>query len=380
MKNIVFSANTSWYLYNFRPSSIKAFIAKGYHVHCVSPKDEYSHKLVTELGCEWHDITMDNKGSNPFKDLITCYHLFEIYKKLKPICVFNFTIKNNIYGTWAAKLANSIVVNNISGLGTAFINDNITTKIVKLLYKTSQPFADKVFFQNPDDFELLSKNKLVEARKLELLPGSGVNITKFHPHLSNDENNVFTFLFVGRMLADKGLYELIEASQLLHQRGLNFKIKLCGLVDNKNVSAIPIETINQWDKSPFIEWLGSSDDMVSIYTQADCVVLPSYREGMPRSLLEAGAMGLPSVATNVAGCKHIIEDSYNGFLCASKDSKSLADVMQKMLFLSEDEYKSLCINARKKVETKFDESIVVARTLSVLDISLYSDSLDSSYL
>lgn len=366
MKVIVFSANTSWYLYNFRQSSIKAFIDKGHTVYCISPLDNYSEKLMSEFGCHWYNVDMDNKGYNVYKDIITVSQLLRLYHKIRPDYVFNYTLKNNVYGTWAAKIYGAVVINNVCGLGTAFINNNLISKIVRVLYKLSQPYADKVFCQNPDDFSMLSSNKLVNKFKLELLPGSGVNTEKFHPIFCKSYQSVFTFLFVGRILSDKGLNELIEAANLLYQQNFEFKLQICGFIDNKNKSSISIDVVNQWIKYPFIEWLGSSDDIVSVYAKADCVVLPSYREGMPKTLIEAGAMGLPSVATDVPGCKHIIKDGYNGFLCEPRNSKSLADAMKKILTLPVDDYKIICINARLKVEKEFDESIVIDKTISVL--------------
>ena len=212
-KKIIFSANTSWYLFNFRASTIMAFKALGYEVICIAPEDGYSQKLIKDLGCIWESVTLDNKGSNPVLDLWFMWQLLKAYKRHKPIAVFNFTIKNNIYGTWAAKLAGVNAVNNVSGLGTSFINKGATSSIVRLLYKLSQPLAYKVFCQNEEDYQLLIINRLVAPQKLDLLPGSGVNVIRFNPNLLNNKNSKFIFLFVGRMLADKGLNELIAAAK-----------------------------------------------------------------------------------------------------------------------------------------------------------------------
>ncbi|MEZ9057278.1 glycosyltransferase family 4 protein [Vibrio pelagius] len=369
MKNIVLSANTSWYLYNFRSSTILALQKQGYNLVCLSPHDEYSQRLVNELGCKWIEVKMDNQGSNPIKDLIFLFRLFKVYRKIKPVAVFNFTIKNNIYGTWAARAADVRAINNVSGLGTTFITDNLTSKIVRLLYKLSQPFAYKVFCQNPEDYDLLIDKRLVAKEKLELLPGSGVNVERFSPFLKKTKSSSepFVFLYVGRMLKDKGVLELIEAAITLFDKRQDFILQLCGFADSKNVSAISERELENLSSVECIEWLGPSDSIHNIYSGADCVVLPSYREGMPRTLLEAGAMGIPCIATNVPGCKHVITNNLNGYLCDAKSVISLIEAMETMLGLSRIDYQSMCKKSRSHIVDNFNEEIVVGKTLEALD-------------
>lgn len=372
MNKIVLSANTSWYLYNFRSSTINAFQKKGFKVVCLSPADDYSQKLIDELGCEWHHLEMDNKGSNPIKDLALVYRLVRFFLEVKPIATFNFTIKNNIYGTWAARLSGVKAINNVSGLGTAFINDNLTSKVVKLLYRLSQPFANKVFCQNPEDMDLLISNNLVNGSKLTLLPGSGVNIDKFEPSMkiSRCADEPFRFLFVGRMLGDKGVRELIAAAHKLAENGYLFTLNLCGFAGVENASALSSDELNKLSNFGYINWLGPTDTIAQVYANADCVVLPSYREGMPRTLLEAGAMGLPSVTTNVPGCKHLIENGFNGLLCEVKSSESLTEQMCAILDLDDDLYQQMCLNSRARIVEEYDEKIVVQHALeSVMSLS-----------
>lgn len=368
MNKVVFSANTSWYLYNFRMSTISTFQEKGFKVVCLSPADNYSQKLIDELGCEWYHLEMDNKGSNPIKDVALVYRLFRFFLKVKPTVTFNFTIKNNIYGTWAARLSGVKAINNVSGLGTAFINNNLTSKVVKLLYRLSQPFSSKVFCQNPEDMDLLISNKLVNESKLTLLPGSGVDIDKFNPpmKISRVTGAPFRFLYVGRMLGDKGIRELISAAHKLADSGYVFTLDLCGFAGVENASALSSDELNKLSNFGYINWLGSTDTIVQVYANADCVVLPSYREGMPRTLLEAGAMGLPSVTTNVPGCKHVITHGFNGLLCEVKSVTSLAEQMRAMLDLDNDLYQQMCLNSRKRIEEEYDETIVVQHALEAV--------------
>ncbi|MBA6364734.1 glycosyltransferase family 4 protein [Colwellia sp. BRX8-4] len=366
MKVIVFSANTSWYLYNFRRSTIQTFIDLGYKVVCFSPADDYSEK-IKELGCIWQPLFMNNKSTNPLKDFMIVLQFIRLFSKYRPAYCFNFTVKNNIYGTWAAKLLRVKAINNVSGLGTAFIHNNMTSKIVKFLYKTSQPFASTVFCQNPDDYDTLLQHNLVPQDKLILLPGSGVDIDMFNPSLRKEKTEKFKFLFAGRILKDKGIIELIEAFNCISQRDFPCSLTLCGFASSDNISAIGEDKILEWERNSNIKWIGSSDDMPNVYALADCVVLPSYREGMPRSLLEAGAMGLPSITTDVPGCRNIIKNQYNGYICRVKDVTDLYNSMLTILKLTDDELLQLSVNSRKHVEQYYNESIVINEAVSAVN-------------
>jgi glycosyltransferase involved in cell wall biosynthesis len=359
MKTITLSANTSWYLFNFRASTIRRLICDGFRVVCLSPHDDYSQKLIDELGAEWLPLVMDNMGSNPIRDIGLAIRLWCYYRRLGPVAAFHFTIKNNVYGTWAARLTGVPAINNVSGLGTAFIRSGALGSVVRALYKLSMPLAFKVFCQNEEDYQLLTERKLVPKERLSMLPGSGVDLKRFHPGLLVSHDGPFRFLYAGRMLADKGLYELIDAVHLVNANGMQCNLWLCGFSDVKNISAIKKSELHAWGKIPGVKYLGSSESMEEIYSQVDCVVLPSYREGMPRSLLEAGAMGLPVIATDVPGCRNIVTRDFNGLLCEVRSSQSLADAMRIMMEMNDSKIRTLGNNGRARVEAKFDEQLVV---------------------
>ena len=371
-KIITLSANTSWYLYNFRSSTIKEFIGMGYQVICIAPEDNFSHKLES-LGCQWIALEMDNKGTNPLKDVFICLKLFRLYKKIKPFVVFHFTIKNNIYGTWAASILNIPSINNITGLGTAFLKQNFISLVVKGLYKSSQPLAHKIFCQNKEDYFFLINKNLIPENKLFLLPGSGVNLQRFNPSLRklyNEKDNQFKLLFCGRMLADKGLFELIKSLEEVNLHEIKCRLRLQGFIDNKNISAISDAQISQWSRLEWVDWKGPTDAIEEVMSLVDGVVLPSYREGMPRTLLEACAMGLPVIATNVPGCNDIVKDGINGFLCEPKNSDSLRDAILKLLDMPYEERINMGKKGREQVKEKFDEKYVVqAAVSSVLEVS-----------
>jgi glycosyltransferase involved in cell wall biosynthesis len=368
LPTITLSANTSWYLFNFRASTIRAMTGAGYRVVCLSPPDDYSARLPS-LGCEWRPLPMDNAGSNPVRDLGLVLLLWHHYRQLRPVAAFHFTVKNNVYGTWAASALGVAAVNNVSGLGTAFIRQGLVPAVVRLLYRLSQPLAHRVFCQNAEDFELLQARQLVPAKRLTLLPGSGVDLQRFHPALRQPRapGEPLRLLYAGRMLADKGLHELIEAVGNLNADGLRCTLSLCGFAGAENVSAIDTTTLQQWDRRPGVRWLGPSDDMPAVYAQADVVVLPSYREGMPRSLLEAAAMGLPAVATDVPGCRHIVTHGVNGLLCEVRNAAALQAALQQMLDMSEEQRAALGAAGRARVEAEFDEQIVIKRYLETVE-------------
>jgi glycosyltransferase involved in cell wall biosynthesis len=300
------------------------------------------------------------------------FRLIFIYARIKPSVVFNFTTKNNIFGVWAAKLNGAKVINNVSGLGTAFISNNLITKMVKILYRLSQPFADRVFCQNSEDMRFLIENGLVAENKLTLLPGSGINVEHFHPRykISTSLNTPFSFTFVGRMIGDKGVLELLEASKLLYEDGVDIKLTLCGPVGVKNNSAITKTELEGLCNNPCTQWVGESDNIRDVYAKSDCVVLPSYREGLPRTLLEAGGMGLPCIATNVPGCKSVIFHDYNGLLCDPKSVDSLYEAMKVMAQLPSDKLLMFSKNSRSNVVKNFDEEIVIRYAFDALSDNL----------
>ncbi len=310
-------------------------------------------------------LPMDNSGTHPVRDLELLARFWRHYRDLRPRVAFHFTIKNNVYGTFAARSLGIKSVNNVSGLGTAFIRQGPISDIVRTLYRLSQPLAYRVFCQNAEDFDLLTGRGLVPAQRLVLLPGSGVDLNRYHPDLRRPrrEGEPFRLLFAGRMLADKGLNELIEAVTAINADGIRCNLSLCGFAGAENLSAISEQTLRQWSQRPGVHWIGPSDDMPTVYAQADAVVLPSYREGMPRSLLEAAAMGLPVVATDVPGCRHIVTHGQNGLLCEVRSAASLQRSLEQLLSMSDGQREAMGAAGRARVEADFDEKLVVEAAL-----------------
>ncbi len=343
---------------------VHALIEKGYEVHTIAPTDEYA-KYLEEAGCIHHAVKMDSRGANIIKDLALIAELFMIYRKVKPDVILHYTIKPNVYGTLAASLLGIPVVNNVCGLGTVFLKNDMVSDIAMLLYKISFRFARKVFFQNPDDLKLFLDKKLVPPHTVDLLPGSGIDLDKFKPTLYK-RNVKFTFLLISRLITDKGVLEYIQAVKKLRAAGVYAHFQILGSMDPLHKRGIKTEVIEEWISSGTIEYLGTTDDVRQYIDLADCIVLPSYREGTPRTLLEAASSSKPIIATDVPGCNHVVTNNYNGLLCRLKDADDLAAKMEHMAGFSNETLKQFGINGRTKMEAEYSESIVINKYLQAL--------------
>lgn len=349
--------NTSWNIYNFRLGLVRSLISEGHEIIAVAPYDDYSSKLK-EIGCKYEKVTMDSRGANPIKDFGLTIELFRIYRRINPDLILHFTIKPNIYGTFAAKLLGIPTINNVCGLGTVFLNRGIVSFVARMMYKVAFRFPAKVLFQNDQDKKLFIDEKLIEKDIADLIPGSGIDLSKFVP-VALPENKDFTFLLISRLIHDKGIVEYIEAIKKLKRSGIKAKFQILGAIDEEHRRGIPADIINSWIQDGIIEYLGRVPDVRNYIKNADCIVLPSYREGTPRTLLEAAGMARPIVATNVAGCNNVVKDNVNGFLCDLKDVDDLAEKMLKMFSLSFEERQEFGNNGRELVEGSYDENVVI---------------------
>lgn len=350
--------NTSWNVYNFRLGLIKAFKENGHQVVVLAPSDQYSQRL-TDLGYEFHPIKMDSRGVNPVKDSRLILELYQLYKKIAPDIVLHYTVKPNIYGTLAARAAGIPMINNVCGLGTVFLQKGWVSTIAKTLYRFAFRYPHKVFFQNHDDFQLFVREKLIKADIADTVPGSGIDLQKFQTNTSTESPSRFVFLVISRLIYDKGIVEYVDAIRLLKAKGVEARFQVLGAKDPIHKRGIPTEIVDGWIEEGLIEYLGTTDDVKPIVEAADCVVLPSYREGLPRTLLEAASLGKPIITTDTAGCKHVVDDQVTGFLCKVRSADDLADKMLNMLNLSPEKRIEMGEKGRKKVREQFDENIVI---------------------
>jgi glycosyltransferase involved in cell wall biosynthesis len=344
---------------------VRTLLAEGHEVHTIAPKDEFT-PLLQEAGCIHHTVKMDSRGANPIKDSALIVELFCIYRNIRPDIILHYTIKPNVYGTLAAALLRIPVINNVCGLGTVFLKDNLVSAVAILLYRFSFRFANKVFFQNPEDLRLFVKRKLIRPAAVDLVPGSGIDLQKFQPEPFS-RNKTFTFLLISRLITDKGVLDYVEAVKHLKRLGFNARFQILGAMDPEHKRGIKTRVINEWIENNTIEYLGTTKDVRSFIQKADCIVLPSYREGTPRTLLEAASSSKPIIATDVPGCNHVVIHHFNGLLCRMKDSSDLAAKMQEIAGLEDSKLAEYGRNGRLKMEAEYDESLVINKYLRALN-------------
>ena len=345
---VLICSNYAWTIVNFRLPLIKRLIQNGYRVVVVTQYDGYEHQIA-ECVDEIRPLFISRKGVNPLVDSITLLDLVLFFLKLKPDYLLLFTIKPVIYGAIAAKLFDIKTIVMITGLGTAFIADNWITRLVKRLYRFALSSVATVFFQNNDDKDLFLKSNIINPNVCKLTPGSGIDTRQF-PYSSLPQNNKMTFILIARMLWDKGIGEYIEAAKIIKLKYPNTKFQLLGPLGVENRTSISDERMAAWEREGFIEYLGETTDVKPYIEKACCVVLPSYREGTSRVLLEAASMGRPVIATDVPGCREIVENRITGLLCRRKDYSDLSNKMEVMINLSFEERKIMGSNGREKVE------------------------------
>jgi len=355
-KHIVLVGNTAWGMYNFRKDLIQFLIGEGYRITVIAPFDkDYSDK-IRNIGCVFISINIDNKGINIFKDLRLLSNFCRIYYQLKPDFIFHYTIKPVIYGSLASRLLRIPQIPIITGLGSAFLAKNFVTKIVIGLYRISLKSAQKVWFLNKDDMNLFIKLRIVRTGQCQILNGEGINTEFFRPTGNYPLNK--SFILAARLLWDKGVKEFVEAAKIVKTKFPDVQFNILGFIGVDNPSAIRMQDISEWQNANTINYLGSTDNVIPYISSSTCVVLPSYREGLSRILLEAASMGKPIIATNITGCKEIVEDGITGYLCEVKDVKSLAEKMETLLSLSDDEIRMMGEKARRKVLQEFDQKTV----------------------
>lgn len=343
---------------------IKALQQQNYKITVIAPRDEYTEKLIA-AGCNYAELTMDSRGANALKDLGLIFELVKIYRRVKPDVVLHYTIKPNIYGTIAARILNIPAVNNVCGLGTVFLKKNLVSKVASWMYKVSFKFPKKVFFQNNYDKRLFIKNGLVKEEISDILPGSGINLERFTSK-SFKRNEKFTFLLISRLIHDKGIVEYIKAIELLKSEGFDAKFQLLGPKDPEHKRGIKSEIIDGWIANNTVEYLGTTEDVRAFIENADCIVLPSYREGTPKTLLEAASISKPIVTTDVPGCKDVVVNNFNGLLCKVRDPYDLALKMKQLASYDNHTLEQFGQNGRKKVESEFDEKIVINKYIDAI--------------
>jgi glycosyltransferase involved in cell wall biosynthesis len=353
-KKIVFTCNTSWGIYKFRINLIRQLIKRGYTIYVLAPEDRYTGFLTDEQGLIFIPLKHLRAVSfSLFNDLKLYNELRRHYTSIKPWLIFHYTIKANIYGALAAARAGCPSISVITGLGYTFLNDTWVLKVVSAMYRFALKKASEVWFLNNDDRDYFISNKIINKHKTFILPGEGVDTHAFHCDDPYQIRSTLTFLLIGRIIKEKGIAEYVNAARILKQKGYAVECQLVGIYDYKNPSSIPHKIFFNWVGSGLITYLGSTDDVKPLIEKADCIVLPSYREGLPLSLLEGASMCRPLIAADTAGCREVVVHGINGFLCPEKDGEGLAIAMEEFYHLSPAERMRMGREARKLAVAQF---------------------------
>ena len=386
-RKITYVANTDWALYNFRKGLVEAMVEDGWNVSGICCSGEYWDKL-RECGLNsLFKINSYVKGIHPWHDLSLLVEFYCLYRRMRPDIVHHFTIKPVIYGSLAAHLAGiPLVVNTITGMGYMFVegreNGLGVQRITMALYRAVRGISDVIFFQNKEDMEFFRTNRLVTMEKAALIPGSGVNVDFFSPQSANGRvleglreelqirRNERIILCVSRMLYDKGIAELVRCANELRKKRKDVRFILVGPLAPGNPSMILKEEINRWVRTGNVEYLGRRSEIRELMLLSDIVVLPSYyREGVPRALLEAAAMGKAIVTTDTAGCRDIVRDGKNGFLVPPKDPDALRLGIEKLI--QNDTLRAkMGEKSRKRAVNHFDEKIIIQKSMEVYETLL----------
>jgi len=349
-KKVLILVNHEIVIYNFRRELVERLIEEGYEVHLSCPYGEKIDRLK-EIGCKFIDTPIDRRTINPIADYKLIKNYKNIVKKIKPDIVLSYTIKPNVYGNYIASKYSVPVISNVTGIGTSMISHKLKF-IIKFLYRYACKKSKIVYFQNTDNRNYFYDNKLVEKSKAKLLPGSGVNLQEFIPLSKTGKDEKIKFLFIGRLMKEKGIEEFIIAADNISKNYSNVIFQAVGAFEEEKFE----EVINN---NQNIQYLGKSTDVRKEIREVDCIINPTYHEGMSNVLLEGAAMGKPLLASNIPGCKEIVEDRFNGFLFEPKSALILEESIIKFIELSDEEKVIMGKNSREKVEKEFDRNIVV---------------------
>jgi glycosyltransferase involved in cell wall biosynthesis len=363
---------------NFRGGLVRELTQKGHRVVVIAPPEPEYEEVLRDLGAEFYAWRLHSKGKNPFSEAAAVLHLVNLLRQIRPHVVFTYTIKPVIYGAIAGRLGGVPVISVITGLGYVFLNDNWISKLARRLYGWTLDWSKEVWFLNSVDEQTFRQARILKKAPVCFLPGEGINTGHFAPmeRLSLGKPNVTAataapkspiFLMIARFLRDKGALEFVAAARIVKAQFPLARFQMLGGFDLNNPGSIAPKQMVDWEREGVIENLGTLQDVRPAIQAADCVVLPSYREGLPRAMLEASAMCKPVIATDVPGCRDVVASGVTGFLCAPQSEADLAAKMLAFLRLPQHDRAQMGRNGRAFVRRQFDEQIVFVHYLQALD-------------
>lgn len=356
--HILMTVNAAWNIWNFRRPVVEAILADGHRVTVLAPPDD-SVPDLERIGCRFRPLKMSVKGINPLEDLKLQRRFNRVLREDQPDAVLSYTVKNNIFGARAARALGVPFLPNVTGLGTAFLSGKLLQTVTEQLYRRSFSALSVVFFQNEDDRDLFIDRLIVRPDQARLLPGSGIDLIHFAPAAMPPANKPPVFLMIARLLRDKGVLEFFDAAIQIKVRHPKVRFQLLGAAGTENRSAIDRAALDAWVAEGAVEYLGTTNDVRPVIEEASCVVLPSYREGAPRTLIEAAAMARPVITTDVPGCRAVVAPDITGFLCEVRNAESLAAAIERFLALPPAAQQAMGQAGRAKMEREYDQAIVV---------------------
>ena len=361
-QSVLVLSNSLKGLYSFRKEVLKAICDEGYDVTISVPMADERSEFFQSIGCTIVESKLSRRGMNPIADFNLMIRYCRLIRKVKPIAVLTYTIKPNVYGGIACRLTKTSQLANITGLGDAIENGGWLQKLTIFLYKIGLSKAQTVFFQNATNRNYFIQHKIANEESV-LLPGSGVNLSHhtFQEYPSNED--IIKFLFIGRLLKDKGIEELFEAAKETKTKYPNTEFQILGPIEGAYKSMLEANV-----QSGVVKHLGSTTDVRPYIGAVHCTVMPSYHEGMSNVNLESSANGRPVITTNVPGCRETVDDTVTGFLVNVRDAKDLAYKFEKFILLNHEQKEQMGVHARKKVEQEFDRQIVINAYLKEIEL------------
>ena len=368
---IALIGNSDVSIYTYRYELVKKLLDDGHSVSVISPNGKLIADLI-EMGCDFYETQLDRHGTNPVNDLKLLNFYKKILKKIQPDFVFTYTIKPNIYGAMACKKLKIPCIANITGLGTAVENDGVLQKITTMLYKIAFKKNQTIFFQNAENMQFFVDRKLY-VEKHKLLPGSGVNLSRFIPYEYPSDETI-EFVFISRLMKEKGIDQYLEAAEFIKNKYPHTRFHICGFCEKEYE-----EKMRDLEENDTVIYHGMVKDIATILKNVHCTVHPTYYpEGLSNVLLESCACARPIITTDRAGCREVVEDGVNGFVVKQKDSEDLILQIEKFLALTNEERRQMGLNGRQKVEREFDRNIVVNAYLK--EIGAEEEALVEVYL
>ena len=372
-KKIAVIENGLFSTYTMREGLMLRLVREGCEVYILT----HTNKFVPEV--EKMGLKIFNVGSgnmNPFKVARYIYHLRKALKKIKPDVCLTFSIRPAIFGNLITRQLRIPTITNITGVGPLFISKSLVYRIARRLYRNALSKTKKVFFQNYDDMNLFLEKRFVKPAVAERVPGSGVDYNKFKPViLKEKDTEIFIFLFIGRLIKDKGIFEYINAARYTRKKFPHTVFNVIGpfWTQNLRTNTITQSQLQHWIEEGIIDYMGEKKDVRKFIAEADCIVLPSYREGTSNILLEAASMEKPVITTNTTGCKEIVEDGITGLLANVKDDIDLAEKMERMILFTEEQRNDMGKKARQKIIKEFDKQIVIDAYLNAISKVIYDN-------